>query len=194
MGDANAEASFLVVVEHNFGQGLEGDGHVDGARGLAANACVREDVARGLLKDVIAGSGGPGGVDGEFAGVCAALCGVDAVVANGAVFTSVGGFDGIGVIPEVEVVGVAVVEPEAGVVRVVDAFALDGLEGKTASDGGAIGCDEGIEDRLALVGVPEVGGEGLAVDGDVDSMRSFVDRDVYAFAVFGESGDCDEGE
>ncbi len=42
---------------------------------------------------------------------------------NGAHFGAVLRLNGIGVIPEIEAVGIAVVKPQAGVVRMVDAFA-----------------------------------------------------------------------
>ena len=179
VGDADAEDTFLVVVEDDFGEGRESDGHVDGANGLTAEFGVGEDVVGRLFEDVVRRS---------------AVVQVDSVVSSpevvplfaetmrswsdGAVFGTVGGLDGVGVIPEVEVVDVAVVEPESGVVGMVDSFAGEGLEGKAASDGGAVGCDERVEDGLALVGVPEVGGEGLAVDGDVDAMVGFVRDDL----------------
>ncbi len=140
---------------------------------------------------IAGGSVGPGGVDDELAGGCAAFGGDDAIVVDGAVFGAIFGLDGVGVIPEIEVVDIAVVEPEAGMVGMVDAFAGDGLEGEAARDGGAVGGDERIEDGLALVGVPEVGGEGLAVDGDVDAMGALVDGHVDALAVFGVGSECD---
>ena len=60
---------------------------------------------------------------------------------DGAVFGTVLRFDGIGVIPEVEAVGVAVVEPEAGVVRMVGAFAGTRIERIAAGQGYAVVID-----------------------------------------------------
>jgi hypothetical protein len=194
VSDADAEDAFLVIAEDDFGEGFKRDGHVDAADELAIEFGVGEDVVGGLFEDVFTGGSDPGGVDGEFAGGCATLCGDDAIVTDGAVFGAVFRFDGVGVIPEVEVVGVAVVEPEAGMVRVIDALAGNGLEGIAAGDGGAVGRDERIEDGLALVGVPEVGGEGLAVDGDIDAVGGFAGDDLDSFAVFGVGSEGEGAE
>ena len=61
---------------------------------------------------------------------------------------SVFGFDGLGIVPEVQAVDIFVVEPQAGVVRVVDAFAGALLKRKAACDDGAFGRAERIEDRF----------------------------------------------
>jgi hypothetical protein len=49
---------------------------------------------------------------------------------DGPVFRRVLGRDGVRVVPEVEAVDVAVVEPEADVMRMVDALARPRLQGK----------------------------------------------------------------
>src|SRR5580704_19251159 len=87
-------------------------------------------------------------------------------------------FDRVGVVPEVEVVHVAVVEPEADVVRVIYTLACTRLEWKAACYDGAVGCAERIEDGLREVVGPDVGGEGLAVDHDVDAARGFVGENL----------------
>ena len=38
-------------MEDDLGEGVEGDGHVDGAGGLAVDGELGEDVARGLVED-----------------------------------------------------------------------------------------------------------------------------------------------
>ena len=120
-------------------------------------------------------AGIPGGFGDELAGGGAAAGGDDAVVVDGAVFGAGLGLDGVGVVPIVDVVDVGVVEPEAGVVGMVGAFAGQGRI--AAGEGGAVRGDERVEDGLALVGCPEVGGEGRAVDGDVDAVGGRVDGD-----------------
>ncbi len=64
-------------------------------------------------------------------------------------------------------------------VGMVGAFAGQGRI--AAGERGAVGRDERVEDGLALVCLPEVGGEGCAVDGDVDAMGGGVDGDGDAF-------------
>ncbi len=108
------------------------------------------------------------------------LRGDDALVTvvDGAVLGAVFWLDGVGVVPVVDVVDVAVVEPEAGVVGMVGALAGERVEGIAAGEGGAVGRDQRVEHGLALVGAPQVGGEGLAVDGDVDAVLRFVGDDL----------------
>ena len=59
--------------------------------------------------------------------------------------------------------------------------ALAGQGRIAAGEGGAVGREEWVEDGLALVGLPEIAGEGRAVDGDVDAVGGGVDGDGDAF-------------
>ena len=83
--------------------------------------------------------------------------------------------DGVGIIPEVDAVDVFVVEPEAGMMGMIDAFAGALLEREAASDYGAFGGAEWIEDGFFERSGPDVRSERLAVDGDVDAAGLFVD-------------------
>src|SRR5712672_343719 len=108
---------------------------------------------------------------------------------NGAHFWSTIRFDGIGIIPEIEAIDVFVVEPEAGVMRMVYTFAGARFEREAASDDGAFGGAERVKDRFFKSGGPDVGGEGLAVNGDVHSASLFVDSDGDAIWRMGTGGD-----
>ena len=72
--------------------------------------------------------------------------------------------DGIGIIPEIDAIDIFVVKPEAGVMGMIDAFTGALLEWEAASDDGAFGRPERIEDGLFERGGPDVRGEGLAVN------------------------------
>jgi hypothetical protein len=65
-------------------------------------------------------------------------------------FRGVLGLDGFGVVPEIEAVNVAVVEPQAGVVRVVDTLAGARLEREAAGDDCAFGGAERIKELPRL--------------------------------------------
>src|ERR1017187_2319046 len=163
VGDAETQHAVLVVVEDDGRNGFEGHGHVDGAGGFAVDRDLGEDVAGGLADDgrrLVApdrgdvGGGVPGGFGGELAGGRAALGRNDAAVVDGAVFGAGLGLDGVGVVPEVDVVDVGVVEPQAGVVGMVGAFAGQGRV--AAGKRSAVRRDERVENGLALAGVPEI--------------------------------------
>src|SRR5207245_744928 len=85
--------------------------------------------------------------------------------------------DGVGIIPEIDAIDIFVVEPKAGVMGMIDAFAGALLKREAASNDGAFGGAERIENRFFERGRPDVGGEGLAIDGDVDAANLFVDGD-----------------
>src|ERR1035437_4351323 len=109
----------------------------------------------------------------------AAFGGEDFGVENGAHLGAVLGLDGVGVIPEIEAVGVFVVEPQAGVMGVIDALAGAGRERVAARDGDAFVGDERIEGGLFERRGPVVRGEGLAVDGDVNAAIGFIGDNLY---------------
>jgi hypothetical protein len=101
-------------------------------------------------------------------------------VEHGAHLRRVLGLDRVGVVPEVEPVHVAVVEPQTDVVRMVDALPGARVERKAARDERAVRGADGIEDRLLERGRPDVRGERLAVDRDVDPLARLVDDDLDA--------------
>ena len=84
-------------------------------------------------------------------------------------------FDGVGIVPEIEAIDAFIVEPETGMMGVIDAFAGALLEREAASDGGAFSRAERIEDGFFQRGGPNVGGERLAVDRNVDAASLLVD-------------------
>src|SRR5258708_22202700 len=90
---------------------------------------------------------------------------------------SIFGLDGVGIVPEIDAIDVFIVEPKAGVVRMIDALAGALLEREAASDDGAVGGAERIKNGFFKRGGPDVGSEGLAIDGDVDAASLFVDGD-----------------
>src|ERR1700722_4320199 len=90
----------------------------------------------------------PIGFNVELALLRATLCRNDGVLKNRTHLWSIFGFDGIGIIPEVESVHVFVVEPQAGVMRMIDAFTGELLQRIAASDDGAFGSAQGVEDRF----------------------------------------------
>ena len=72
----------------------------------------------------------------QLALVRAALGVDDAPVEDGAHLRRLIGLDRVGVVPEVEAVDVAVVQPETDVVRMVDALTLAGIEREATRDHG----------------------------------------------------------
>ena len=77
------------------------------------------------------------------------------------IFAASSGRQGLGVVPEVDAVHVAVVEPEADVVGVVHPLPGPRVEGEPARDQGAARGADGEEHRLGQPLGPDVGGEGL---------------------------------
>ena len=84
--------------------------------------------------------------------------------------------DRVGVVPEIEAVHVLVVEPQADVMRMIDALAGARRERPPARDDRAAGAANRIEHRLLDVVRPDVRRERLAADGDVDAPRALVRR------------------
>src|SRR5438270_13484303 len=134
--------------------------------------------------------------------VGAAFCRDDGTVANGAHFAGILRLDGFGIIPEVEAVDAFVVEPETGVMRMINAFGGARLERKTTRDDRAFGRTEREENGFGELVRPNVGGEGLAIDGYVDAMLVFVvdDAEPVGETLSGEdradqkSGQCENDQ
>jgi hypothetical protein len=110
-------------------------------------------------------------------------------VDNGAHLWSIFRFDGVGVIPEIDAVDALIVEPKARVMRMIDALAGTLLERKAASDDGAFGGAQWIENGFFERGGPDVGSERLPIYGDVDAAGLFVDDDVNAVGGMRAGGD-----
>jgi len=60
------------------------------------------------------------------------------------------------------------------VVRVIDTLARTRRERISSGDIDPTRCDQGKQHRLLLPSGPKIGGKGLAVDSDVDTLMSFV--------------------
>src|SRR5580658_8113042 len=96
-----------------------------------------------------------------------ASCRDDGGMKYGAHLRSVCGFDCVRIIPKIDAVDVFVVEPQPGVMRVIDAFARSLLEGITTSDNGSLGGPQWIENWFLQCARPNVRSESFAIDGDI---------------------------
>src|SRR6266852_2046449 len=170
-GDANAEDAFLVVAEDNFFVEGEHGGDAVDAEEIGGAA---EDETGMLLQDWPLLAGDPVSFNFQLALLRAAFRQRDCAMTDVAHFGGVLGLDGFGVVPEIEAVNVAVVEPQAGVVRMVDALAGARFEREAAGDDGVFGGAKRIEHGLGELFGPDVGGEGLSIDGNVDAALGFV--------------------
>ena len=74
----------------------------------------------------------------------------------------------------------AMVEPQAGVVRMIDALTLTGRQRKTARHRRSSGAEQRIQNGFLLPGRPDIRGERLAVDGHVNAFGVLVRRDQDA--------------
>ena len=173
--DAHADHAFLVVVERDVAveRGERGDA-LDRAR---AERRV-EDVLRVLAQDRLLV--GPHPLLGrlEHALTRAALRRAHGAMHDRPVLRRLRRRDRVGVVPEVEVVHVAVVEPEAGVVRMIDALTGARLERIAARDDDAVRRAQRIEHRLLERRRPDVRGERLAADDDVHAAVGLVRHDL----------------
>src|SRR5256885_13744333 len=78
--------------------------------------------------------------------------------------------------------------PYTTLFRSIYAFARALFEREAASDDGAFGGAEGVENRFFERGGPNIGGERLTVDGNVDAASLFVDGDGNAVGRMGSCG------
>src|SRR6202044_3564423 len=141
---------------------------------------LRKHVACCLLQDVLAGACGPHRVDNQFPAVTSAFGGDDLLLVNGTHLGAVFRLDGVGVIPEVESVYVTVIEPNSCMMRMIDPLTRARRERKAADHVDAIGADERKQHWLLQDSGPDVGSEGLAVDGDIDALAGLVRNYLHA--------------
>src|SRR2546428_1642994 len=85
----------------------------------------------------------------------------------------------IGVVPEVDAVDALVVEPEADMVRVIDALTRPRIEWPSPGDERAGRASNRIEHGLPKALGPDVRRKRRAADRDVDPARRFVGRDGH---------------
>ena len=183
--DAKAQDAVFLILEINFfvERAERGDA-VDAAKAGAAT----EDEVGVFLEQNFFVEGDPIGFDIEFALVGAALCGDDGAMEDGAHLRRVFRLDGVGIVPEIDAIYVFIVEPETGVMGMIYAFARALFEREAASDDGAFGGAEGVENRFFERGGPNIGGERLTVDGDIDAASLLVDGNGDAVRRMGSCG------
>ena len=169
-----------------FVLGLQRGDAVDRARVLA----TRENELGMFFQQELLRSRDPIGLDGQLAFIVSTFRADDFSLEDVAHFVGVLFFDRVRVIPKIEVVHIAVVEPQADVVRMIDAFAGARLQRESPCHDGAVCGAERIEDGLGEIVGPDIGGEGLSVDDDVDAARGFVGQDLDSWrgcaVLFGE--------
>src|SRR5258707_15211177 len=171
VSDAHAENTFFIVIEDDFfAESLQGRDPVDAAEIRAA----AEHETRVLLQNELLLSGDPVRVYFQFSLIVSALCQRNGAVANAAHFGSVLRLDGSRVVPEIETIDISIVEPQAGVMRMIHALARSRLEWEAARDDRALRSAEWKEDRLCHPFGPNVGGKRLGVDYNVDSALGFI--------------------
>jgi hypothetical protein len=86
------------------------------------------------------------------------------------------------VIPEVEAVDVSVVEPHPRMVRMVDALSWPGFKRIAARHRDSFISDQWIQNRLLQRCRPDVRGERLAVDSNVDTLMRLIGNNLNPFA------------
>src|SRR5579859_3850058 len=177
-GNAHAQQPFLIVFKYGAVESLDRDNLIDYSRVTA----VQKNIARGLLQKRLVFSSDPRRLDDKFAAIRAALGRDDFAVNDGAHLRAIFGLDGVGVVPEIEAIHVAVVEPQSGMMRMVDAFVGTRLEWVATGDGDAFIVDERIEHRLLQRRWPDIRGKRLAVNGDIDAAMRLVGDNLNAFA------------
>src|SRR5262245_10654893 len=173
---AQAEDAFLVVGE---GDGLVARGELGVALDAARVAVGAEDEARALVKSDRAIGHDPVGVHHQLAHTGAALRGQGRLVNDAAHLRLLLLRERLGVVPEVDAIDVAVVEPEADVVRVVHALAGARVEREAARDERAARAADRVEHRLREPLRPDVRGEGLAADRHVHAPLGGHGTDVH---------------
>src|SRR6266850_411708 len=177
--DAEAQDAVFLVLEINFF--VESAQGGDAVYAAEAGPAAKDEVSMFLEQNCFVESD-PIGFDVEFALLRTAFRGDDGLVDDGAHLWSIFRFDGVGIVPEIDAVDAFIIEPKAGVMRVIDAFAGALLERKAASDDGALGGTQRIQNGFFERGGPDVGSERLSIDGDVDATVLFVDGDSDAVA------------
>src|SRR4029450_3756695 len=103
------------------------------------------------------------------------------------------GRDGIGIVPEIQSVHVAMVEPQADMVWVVDALARTRLEREPARDERALCRADWEEGRFLQRRGVDVRRERLPVHRDIHASRGFVRRHGDALRLSGERCGCQKG-
>src|ERR1700730_18184936 len=179
------EAVFFVRERDFFMQSAQGGDALDAAESRPA---TKDEVGM-LLEQYFLVVGEPIRFHIELALFRTAFCRNNGTMENGAHLWGIFRFDGVGIVPEIDAVDTLVVEPKAGVMRMIDAFAGALLERKAASDDGAFGGAQRIENGFSQGGRPDVGSEGLAIDEDVDAASVLVCNDGDSFGWIWTCGD-----
>src|SRR5205085_1197578 len=176
-GDTQAEQSFFVIVEDDAL--IERCKLGYSVNDAAIRACGKYE-QRLFAQERVAIGREPLRLDFQFAALFAARHALDACVADRAVMASLCRLDGVGVVPKVKAVHVAVIEPQADLVRMIRALAGTRFKRVAArherAGGGAQRIKHGLLDALR----PDVSGERLAVYEDIDAMRCCISDDAHA--------------
>src|SRR2546429_144812 len=152
--DAKAqEAVFLILEIDFFVESAEGGDAVHAAESRPAP----EDEAGVFLEQNFLVEGNPIGFDVELALIRTAFGRDHGAMENGAHLGGIFRFDGVGIVPEINAIDALIVQPKAGVMGVVDALAGALLERKAASDDGAFGGAQRIENGFFKRGGPDIG-------------------------------------
>src|SRR5258708_27899630 len=199
--EAHAEHAFLVVMEDDcFVERLQRGNAVDAAE----IGATTKDEASVFIQNELLLAADPVGVDFQLRLIGAALCQRDSAMADYAHLRGIFHLNCFRVVPEIEAADVAVVEPQASVMRMIDTLTRARLKRETAGDDRAFGGAKRIKHGLGKPFGPNVGGEGPAVDDDVDASFGFIWD--HAIAVLwrvlvcrdaaeecGAGGNCGEG-
>src|SRR5262249_59872891 len=104
---------------------------------------------------------------------------LDLVVSYRSVLSALFRFDRLRVVPEVEAVYVAVVEPQPDLVRMIDSFSGARIDGISPGDDSSVCSSKRIKDRLLDRDRPDVGCERFASDRDVNTPVCFIGDDLH---------------
>ena len=135
-----------------------------------------------FLEQVLAFAVCPNGFDNQLAAGLAALGRDDALLVDRAHLGCVFGLDGVGVVPEIEAIDIAVVEPQARMMRMIDTLSRSRRKRIAARNRDAARRDQRIECRLLERCRPNVGGEGLAIEGNIDAPFRLVGSYLHSLA------------
>src|SRR6266849_2131869 len=184
--DAKAQDAVFLILEIDFL--VESAQGGDAVHAAEAGPAAKDEMSMFLEQNCFV-ERDPIGFDVELALLRTAFRGDNGTVDDGAHLWSMFRFDGVGIVPEIDAVDAFIVEPKAGVVRVIDSLSGALLERKAASEDRALGGSQGIKNGFLECRGPDVGSERLSIDGDVDATVLFVDGDGDAVGGMRAGGD-----
>src|SRR5262249_55014324 len=133
-----------------------------------------------LTQDRFTGCRYPFHHDFQLAASAPVLMGLDLPVQDRSHLAGVLSRDRIRVVPKVDAVHVAIVEPEPDVMRMIYALSGPGFQGKPAGHNCAAGRPQGVKNRfLEAAARIDVSGERLSIDKDIDAVLCLVWHDPH---------------